>query len=138
MTDEQLAQRTARLPKGSTKGRKHTRLNALSVAKLMAALMAEPAGLVYDEMIEITGLSYTVVKEYIHALHNEGACYIADWVEDGRGGRTRKQWALGSKKDAKRPGAKCVIQRARDYRARKLQARMLGLTSVRELPRASA
>lgn len=78
MTDEQLAQRIARLPKGSTKGRKHTRLNALSVAKLMAALMAE------------------------------------------------------------RPGAKCVIQRARDYRARKLQARMLGLTSVRELPRASA
>jgi predicted ArsR family transcriptional regulator len=139
MTSEQLREeRIARLPKGSPKGRKHVRLNALSVAKLMAALMAEPVGLTYEEMIDITGLSYTVVKEYMHALHNECCAHISQWVEDGRGGRTRKQWALGSKKDAPRPGAKCVIQRARDYRNRKRQAMILGLTNVRDLPREPA
>jgi hypothetical protein len=139
MRPEAIQAAIERLPKGSAKGRKQLRINAVSIAKLMAALMEEPAGLTYEEMQDVCGLSYTVVKDYMIAMHRERAIYIAAWVEDGRGGRTRKQFAIGlNKKDAPRPGARCAKERAVKYRDRLRQAKLLGLPSVRQLQQKAA
>jgi hypothetical protein len=139
MRPEAIQAAIKNLPKGSQKGRKQLRINTVSIAKLMSALMEEPAGLTYEEMQDVCGLSYTVVKDYVMALSREKAIYIAAWVEDGRGGRTRKQFALGiNKKDAPRPGARCAKERAVKYRDRKRQAKLLGLPSVRQLQQGAA
>lgn len=124
-THEEL---TARLPKGSTRGRTVRKMNSLSIAKLMAEMLREPDGLTYEEMEDITGLSQSVIRDYVFAMRQEGICHVKAWVEDGRGARTRKQWAIGmGKKDAPRPPIQCVKERAKNYRMRKKQAAILNL-----------
>lgn len=127
-----------RLPVGSPKGRKQAKINHLTTAKLIAALVHEPAGLTYEEMADECGLCHTVLRQYMSALQREGAAYIKAWVEDGRGGRTRKQFALGRGKDAPRPGAKDPAERAVKYRERKKQMKLLGIGRMSEQLKVSA
>lgn len=96
------------------------RINALSLAKLIVSM----EGMTVYELAEITGLHYTTVRHYVHALHKEGGCHVSHWEPDGRGRHVTAAYSLGRKKDADKPRISSS-QRAKMYRARIAQRDVL-------------
>lgn len=112
--------------KPGQKGRKVTRLGALTAAKVIATLVKLDGATVYD-IADASGLSLPVIRGYLLAMHREGCVYIKAWVLDARGGATMKEWAIGEGKDAKRAPPKNRGEIERAYRQRKRMAALLNI-----------
>ena len=103
------------------------RINAISLSKLVAALVAGPC--TYAELEEETGLHVVTLRRYVKAFRREGLLHIGGWEKDPRG---RDQiaifkWGSGSdKRRSKITGA----ERARRYREN-LRKRAAGLGGKR-------
>jgi DNA-binding IclR family transcriptional regulator len=111
--------------KPMAKGRRQTKIGALSVAKLIACLIENPSTL--EELTEASGLRPQTARNYLMAMHRERCLHVASWDMDGRGGYTRKVWRLGYGVDAKRPAPKGRLEIERAYRERKKMASLLNL-----------
>jgi hypothetical protein len=119
---------------GARKGVRKRRINAWCIAKLMGALLESRDGMTIADMIEVTGLSDGVLRDYVFAMRKENAAYVKQWHEDKRGACTIKGWAIGlNKPDAPRPGKRCARKRGIEYRARRATAKLLGLVSRQEV-----
>jgi hypothetical protein len=77
------------------------RLNALSVAKMMVAMIDDAHSAA--ELAELSGLSKFTARHYVMTLHREGGCHIEHWQTDAQGRYCTPAYTLGRGKDAKRP-----------------------------------
>ena len=127
MTPERKAELAARLPKGGIKGRRMVKISALTIAKLMSAMLHEPSGLSIHELIEASGLSDGVVRDYMVAMQRERAAYVKGWDRDAFGRYNTKLWAIGDKDDAKRPAPEDRAEQSKRYRVRREMAARLNL-----------
>lgn len=82
------------------KGRRIVKVNALTQAKLIEAMLDG----VYTcyELADITGLHYATVLHYARELHRAKAAHIRQWEKDSRGRDAIKIYQIGRGKDAKR------------------------------------
>lgn len=76
------------------------KINAVLQARLIKLLLEAPHSA--KELALETGLHYLTCLDYLRALHKEKAAYIAAYAPDTQGRHSIKQFALGSKPDAKR------------------------------------
>lgn len=97
------------------------RLGALSMAKVMRALMDGPCSI--QELKVISGLSINTLHEYMRALRKEGVAHIGAWEKDATGRDSLRVYKLGSEKDAPR-SKKSKAEVARDCRKRKQDAQL--------------
>ena len=100
--------------KPMTKGRKVIKVNALSFAKLIEALI--DGVFTCRQLAEHSGLHYRTVTEQCRALHHVGAIHICDWEADGKGRFAVAVFKLGRGKDVqmKRAPSSVRTQRWRD------------------------
>lgn len=84
----------------TTRGRRIAKINRLTQAKLIEAMLDG----VYScaELADITGLHYVTVLDYTRELHRAGAAHICNWEKDSRGRDLIKIYRIGRGKDAKR------------------------------------
>lgn len=82
------------------KGRRIVKVNALTQAKLIEAMLDG----VYtcEELANVTGLHYATVLHYTRELHRAKAAHILQWEKDSRGRDAIKIYKIGRGKDAKR------------------------------------
>ncbi len=97
------------------------RLGALSMAKVMRALMDGPCSI--QELKIISGLSINTLHEYMRALRKEGVAHIGAWEKDATGRDSLRVYKLGNGKDAPRT-RKSKAEVARDCRKRKQDAQL--------------
>ncbi|APW43323.1 winged helix-turn-helix domain-containing protein [Rhodoferax saidenbachensis] len=97
------------------------RLGALSMAKVMRALMDGPCSI--QELKVISGLSINTLHEYMRALRKEGVAHIGAWEKDATGRDSLRVYKLGNDKDAPR-SKKSKAEVARDCRKRKQDAQL--------------
>jgi DNA-binding IclR family transcriptional regulator len=103
-------------------GPRRLRVNALSFAKMMAAL-AE-GGATQRDLVEHTGLCSQTVREYVYALKREGVIRVSAWERDTLGRCCTPAYSIGGGFDARKDTLDKAT-RARLYRARKEQAALL-------------
>ena len=101
------------------------KINALSYAKLVAALIQCPATV--QELAEETGLHHLTVSIHVRALYKEGIVRIGGWDHDSMGRQQIKVWAWGKGEDAKRRPPQTNAQINRRTRARRKQREMVRL-----------
>jgi len=102
----------------SNKGRKITKIGALTYAQLLKYLNE---GLYScKELSELTGLHYVTVLEYTRAMYQAGAVHIGAWEADSRGRHIIKIYKVGAGKDAKRQKIS-ASERAIAYRTKQKQ-----------------
>ena len=99
------------------KGRKLSKIGALSNANLMLALME--GTYTCKQLAEQTGLHTHTVNAYTRALHQVAACHICAWEDDSRGRQVVRVFQLGAGVDMKQPkmSAAAKSQRYRDKQA---------------------
>jgi hypothetical protein len=87
-------------PPPKNKGRRIIKVNALTQAKLIEAMLDG----VYTcaELADVTGLHYATVLHYTRELHRAKAAHIRQWEKDSRGRDSIKIYQIGRGKDAKR------------------------------------
>ena len=95
-----------------------TTINRLSVAKMMRAILDGPAS-VFD-LMEESGLCYSTVQRFVHALRYQRVVHVARWDRDPMGRPTRACYSVGDKPDAARKTKPRPIV-AREYRKRAKQ-----------------
>lgn len=96
--------------------KKPVRLGALSVAKVIAALMKGPCSV--PDLMALSGLSSNTVHEYMRALRKEGVVHIGAWERDATGRESLRVYKFGAGKDVVR-AKKTKAQIARECRQRK-------------------
>ena len=96
--------------------KKPVKINALSVAKMMSALIKGPCSV--SDLIEVSGLSLNTVRGYVRALRSEKLIYVSAGKKCSLGRDIIRVWSLGNKPDAKRT-RKTKAQVARECRMRK-------------------
>lgn len=101
----------------------------IAIAIMMARLVEGPT--TAQDIADDSGLSAQSVRGYLRALRKHRAIHIAGWELDEAGRQTLAAYALGRKQDAKRTPALSRAEIARHYRARKRDARLLGLQAQR-------
>jgi|OpeIllAssembly_1097287.scaffolds.fasta_scaffold64493_4 hypothetical protein len=86
-------------PPPKNKGRRIIKINAITQAKLIEAMLDG----VYTcaELCDITGLYYSTVLHYCRELHRAEAAHICGWAKDKRGNTTLRIFKIGRGKDAK-------------------------------------
>lgn len=101
------------------KGRRIVKINALTQAKLIEAMLDG----VYNcqELAEITGLHYVTVLHYTRELHRAKAAHISGWDKDSRGRDVVKIYRIGRGKDAKREKLTGAQRQARTREKKKAQ-----------------
>jgi hypothetical protein len=101
------------------KGRRIVKINALTQAKLIEAMLDG----VYNcqELAEITGLHYVTVLHYTRELHRAKAAHISGWDKDSRGRDVVKIYRIGRGKDAKREKLTSAQRQARHREKKKAQ-----------------
>lgn len=101
------------------KGRRIVKINALTQAKLIEAMLDG----VYNcqELAEITGLHYVTVLHYTRELHRAKAAHICQWDKDSRGRDVVKIYRIGRGKDAKREKLTGAQRQARTREKKKAQ-----------------
>lgn len=114
------------IPRPERKGKPQAKINALTFAKLMAALLEGDYTL--RELAEETGLHYVSVLRYCRALRRENVVHVAGWRPDARGNMTMVVYRVGNRADVPKP-IKQKKDIARDYRARKAMKEMIKLTT---------
>lgn len=103
------------------------KVNALSLGQLVRALSGEP--MTFGELAEETGLHYHTVREWVNAMHDAGAVFVAAWEADVRGRHNSPMWQLGvDKRDVRKPKLTAAQRQAR-VRERKKQAAFLNLSA---------
>ena len=101
---------------------KPVRLSALSMAKITKALIDGPCSI--PELQDVSGLNINTLREYMRALHKEGAVHISGWEADATGRDSFRVYKLGAGKDSLRR-RKSKAEVARDCRKRKHNALIL-------------
>lgn len=99
------------------------RINAISAAKLMRALIDGPSTI--HELTDACGLHLLTVRKYVLALRDEGVCCVAAWEQDNRGVVCVHAYGLG---DTDVPRPKPMVsnaRRMRAYRVRNAQVKVL-------------
>jgi predicted ArsR family transcriptional regulator len=84
----------------SNKGRRVIKINALTQARLIEAMLDGTMSI--DELAEHTGLHAVTVQRYTRELHRVGAVHIAQWEKDARGRDAIRIFKIGRGRDAKR------------------------------------
>lgn len=111
------------------KRRAPARLNALSVAKMIAYWQDVPSNV--NELAEASGLAVPTTRRFVLALERERAIRVVGWEQDRLGRYVTKVYAFGPGKDApKPPKARSRNQVRREWRARQKQQRMQGALTV--------
>lgn len=100
--------------------KKPVRLGALSMAKVIGALLERPCNV--PDLMHLSGLSTNTVHEYMRALRKEGVVHIGAWKRDATGRESLRVFKLGSGKDVAR-ARKSKAQIARECRQRKQLAK---------------
>lgn len=103
--------------------KKPVRLGALSMAKVVRALLDKPRSV--PELMDVSGLSTNTVHEYMRALRKEGVVHIGAWRRDATGRESLRVFKFGPGKDAAR-AKKSKAQIARECRERKREALQQG------------
>ena len=93
--------------------KKPIRLNALSCALLMRALIDEPCTV--RELMDVSGLARHTVWRYLRALVKVKVIRVAEWESDSLGRPQIPAYMMGAGKDVPRP------KQPRDRRARRVQ-----------------
>lgn len=96
--------------------KKPVRLGALSMAKVISALLDGPCSV--PELVGLSGLSANTVHEYMRALRKEGVVHIGAWEKDATGRESLRIFKFGPGKDVAR-GKKSKAQIAKECRQRK-------------------
>lgn len=102
--------------------KKPVRLGALSMAKVVAALMRGPCSV--PDLMALSGLSCNTVHEYMRALRKESVVHIGAWARDATGRESLRVYQWGAGKDAVR-AKKTKAQIARECRQRKANLRRM-------------
>ena len=102
----------------NNKGRKLSKVNALAFAYLVKYL--NEACYSCAELAEMTGLHYVTVLDHTRTMHKVGALHICAWHPDSRGRHLIKIYAIGERRDAKRP-KKTPAERQAAYRTKQQQ-----------------
>lgn len=102
----------------NNKGRKLSKVNALAFAHLVKYL--NEASYSCAELAEMTGLHYVTVLDHTRTMHKVGALHICAWHPDSRGRHLIKIYAIGERRDAKRP-KKTPAERQAAYRTKQQQ-----------------
>ena len=101
------------------------KINAMSYAKLVAALIQCPATV--QELADETGLHHLTVSIHVRALYKEGVVRIGGWDHDSMGRQQIKVWAWGKGEDAPKRAPQTNAQINRRTRARRKQREMVRL-----------
>lgn len=114
----------------SNKGKRIIKINALTQAKLIEAMLDG----VYNchELSEITGLHYVTVLQYTRELHRAKAAHICQWDKDSKGRDVIKIYRIGRGKDAKREKLTAVQRQARhraNQKAQEVAKIMMGMNN---------
>lgn len=97
----------------------------LAIALMMARLVEGPATV--REIAEETGLTEFSVRCYMRAMRRHRAVHVESWEHDTAGRQTLAAYRLGRKPDAVRVPPRTNSERMKHYRARKRDARILGI-----------
>ena len=97
----------------------------LAVAIMVAALVDGMATV--QDLADESGLSEQSVRDYVRAMRKRRAVHVAAWEHDGAGRQSRAAYRLGRKPDAVRVPPRDRAEIARQYRARKKDAVLLGI-----------
>lgn len=106
----------------SNRGRKIVKINALSQAQLIKAML--DGTLTCQELAEETGLHYVTVLQYTRELHAAGAAHICCWEKDSRNRDSIKVYKIGEGKDAERQSMTPAQRQARS-RAKRFNLEMI-------------
>ncbi len=107
--------------------KKPVRLGALSMAKVISALLEGPCSV--PELMGLSGLSANTVHEYMRALRKEGVVHIGAWEKDATGRESLRIFKFGPGKDvARRKKSKALI--AKECRQRKKAAQRVDPSTV--------
>ena len=107
--------------------KKPVRLGALSMAKVISALLEGPCSV--PELVGLSGLSANTVHEYMRALRKEGVVHIGAWEKDATGRESLRIFKFGPGKDVPR-GKKTKAQIAKECRQRKKAAQRVDQSAV--------
>jgi hypothetical protein len=99
-------------------GKKSYKVNAVALAKLLAALRDGPC--TYWELHDATGLHYNTLRNYINAMRREKLLYVCEWEKDRFNRDMLAVFAWGDGKDKKKQKM-TVAQRKARHRARQRQ-----------------
>lgn len=97
----------------------------IAVAVMVARLVDGPS--TARDLAEESGLSEQSVRDYLRAMRKRRAVHVAAWEHDAAGRQTLAAYRLGRKPDAVRVPPRSRAEIARHYRARKRDARLLGV-----------
>jgi transcription initiation factor IIE alpha subunit len=110
-------------------GTKPVKINAISIAKLMSALISGPC--TDNELLEVSGLRFNTVNGYLRALRAEEVIYISGWEKDACNRDSIRVYAMGNRRDAKRSKkSKALIAREVRERRRLRLIQSLGTPQV--------
>ncbi len=104
-----------------------SRPSHLAIAELVARLAAGPATV--PELAEQSGLSEQSVRGYVRAMRRRKVIYIAGWEQDAHGRQSLAAYAIGDRPAAVRKPPRTRAETLRHYRARKADARLLGIAA---------
>ena len=96
----------------------------IAIAVMVATLM-EPATV--PELACESGLTEQSIRSYVRALKKRNAIYVARWEHDTAGRQSLAAYKLGNKPDAVRVPPRSRAEISRNYRARRRDARLLGV-----------
>lgn len=99
----------------------------LAVALMMARLVEGPATV--RDIADETGLTEFSIRCYVRAMRRHRALHVAGWEHDAAGRQTLAAYRLGRKPDAVRVPPRTNAERMKHYRARKRDARLLGVSA---------
>jgi len=101
----------------SNKGRRLIKINAITQARLIEALLDGTMSM--QELAEHTGLHLVTVQRYTKELHRAGAAFICQWEKDVRGRDAIRIYKLGRGRDAKREKLTAAQRQARSRQKRR-------------------
>jgi DNA-binding IclR family transcriptional regulator len=109
------------------------KVNADAYARLIGFLSEDrPRG--YSDLVDLTGLHYTTVRDYVNALRRHRQVYVARWMPDSRNQFRIPMFLLGHADDAVRPRM-TAAQRQQSHRARERAAAGLPPKSYNPRPK---
>jgi len=98
------------------RGKYQTKLNGVMFAMMLEDLMTGPS--TAQQLADYTGMSLITVQRTLRVMHRRGVVHIAAWDEDARGAKTRRSFALGHGKDARKPPPISKAEKNRRYKAK--------------------
>lgn len=94
----------------------HSRINALSVAKMLKALLEGPTSIY--ELTDVSGLHIHTIRAYMNAMVKEKCAYVSGWEKDSRNCDNIRIFSLGYGRNVAR-SRKSKAQIAKESRDRK-------------------